>query len=414
MSAAALAVAVAAALVAACFAAADGALLGLGEVAEGAPPAVRELHAGRERAHRVLSFARVCVLLAAGAATSIAFGVRDQPSWRGILMGAVAAAAVAALVEGGARAAGDAGGVRTLGRLAPLVRATQTLLAPVTALGSAIDNVLFRTLPPPAPDEEEREAAAEQFREVVAAEADVSRDEQEVLRGVFSLHETPVRDVMVPRVDVVAVDRETHWSEVVDRVRSSEHARFPVYSESVDEVVGILYAKDLLPAVIAGEEPAAGWPALVRPPTFIPTTKSIGIQLRDFQSSRTHIAIVVDEYGGTAGLVTIEDILEEIVGEIRDEYDVEEPEVESEAGRRYWVSARLTLDELSELLGHPFESEDVSTVGGLVYAQLGRVPRAGEQLTMQGFRVVVERVRRRRIERVYFERAESPAEEEAE
>jgi CBS domain containing-hemolysin-like protein len=158
--------------------------------------------------------------------------------------------------------------------------------------------------------------------------------------------------------------------------------------------------------VIAGEPPADGWPSLVRPALFVPPTKRIDAQLRDFRASGTHIAIVVDEYGGTAGLVTIEDVLEEIVGEIRDEYDDDERPIETEGPNRFWVSGRVTLDELSEATGHPFEHEDVSTVGGLVYELLGRVPRAGEQLLVDGFRVIVERVVRRKILRVYLERLE--------
>jgi CBS domain containing-hemolysin-like protein len=265
--------------------------------------------------------------------------------------------------------------------------------------------MLRRLLPAPPRREDDREAAAEQFRQVVAAEADVSKDEGALLQGVFSLGDTAVRDIMIPRVDIVGIASDTPWSEVVDRVRSSEHARFPVYEETLDDVVGILYAKDLLAPVIADEPPAGGWLALVRPAVFIPATNTIDTQLRDFKASRTHIAIVIDEYGGTAGLVTIEDVLEEIVGDIRDEYDVEEPEIEEgHEGGRYWVSGRLTLSELSEELGHDFERDDVTTVGGLVYEELGRVPRAGEQLVIGPFRVVVERVRRRRIERVYFER----------
>jgi CBS domain containing-hemolysin-like protein len=213
---------------------------------------------------------------------------------------------------------------------------------------------------------------------------------------------------MGDRVDVVGIDRETPWSEVVDRVRSSEHSRLPVYDETLDEIVGILYAKDMLPAVIADVPPPGGWQTLVRPAVFIPATNTIDTQLRDFKASSTHIAIVVDEYGGTAGLVTIEDVLEEIVGEIRDEYDVEEPEIE--VGRepgRYWVAGRASLHELSDALGHDFEREDVTTVGGLVYEELGRVPRNGEQLVVDGFRVVVERVVKRKVERVYFERVEA-------
>ncbi len=209
---------------------------------------------------------------------------------------------------------------------------------------------------------------------------------------------------MVPRVDMIGIDLEMPWSEVVDRVRSSEHARLPVYRDTLDHVVGILYAKDLLPAVIGGTAPSGGWHPLVRPASFIPPSRAINDQLRDFQASRTQMAIVIDEFGGTAGLVTIEDILEEIVGDIRDEHDIEEEDVEHEQGQRFWVAGRVTLDDLSAIVGREFNLEGVTTVGGLIYTLLGRVPRAGEQIEYGGFRIVVERLRRRRVERVYFER----------
>jgi CBS domain containing-hemolysin-like protein len=274
----------------------------------------------------------------------------------------------------------------------------------VVSLAARLDDALRRALPPPPDGEASREETAEQFREIVAAEAEVTEPERALLAGVFTLGDTQVSAVMVPRIDVIGVERDTPWSEVVDRVRSSGHSRLPVYEETIDEIVGVLYAKDLLPAVIAGEEPPAGWASLVRPATYIPTTKRVDDQLRDFRHSGAHLAVVADEYGGTAGIVTIEDILEEIVGEIRDERDEEEAPVVSEADRRFWVSARVTLDELSEVLGAPIEHEDVTTAGGLVYELLGRVPRAGESLTIPGFRVVVERVVRRKVQRLYFER----------
>jgi putative hemolysin len=220
---------------------------------------------------------------------------------------------------------------------------------------------------------------------------------------VFNLSETEVHDVMVPRIDILGVDFDDPWSEVLDRVRSSGHARLPVYRETLDEIVGILYAKDLLPAVIEDEPPQEGWHKLIRPALFIPPTKPVDDQLREFRASGTHIAIVVDEYGGTAGLVTIEDVLEELVGEIQDEYDEELPLFEKEDGTKWWVSARLSLDELSEMIGHDFHREGVNTVGGLIYDLLGRVPRSGEELVIDNFRVVVERVVKRRIQRVYFE-----------
>jgi CBS domain containing-hemolysin-like protein len=151
--------------------------------------------------------------------------------------------------------------------------------------------------------------------------------------------------------------------------------------------------------------PPARWQDLIRPASFVPETKTLAAQLRDFQRGRGELAIVVDEYGGTSGLVTMEDVLEEVVGEIHDEYDVDKaPAVEREGEGRFWVDGRLTLDDLSSLLGTHLERDDVSTVGGLIYSELGRVPRSGEELTIAGFRVVVEQVERRRVQRVHFER----------
>jgi putative hemolysin len=323
------------------------------------------------------------------------------------VLGMLAAALVIVMiVEGIFRSLGFTTAPRFAVAFAPLVRVLEVILSPVLRAGVALDLLFEKFLPPPSIEEraEQREEAAEQFRQVVAAEADVSRDQEALLHGVFSLTDTIVREIMVPRVDIVGIDLTTRWSEVVDRVRSSEHARLPVFDETLDNITGILYAKDLLPFVIDDDEPMLGWQTLVRPASFIPISKPIDAQLRDFKASRTHIAIVSDEYGGTAGLVTIEDVLEEIVGEIHDEYDDEEPEVEQEEGRRFWVAGRLSIDELSELLGQDFSQEDVTTVGGLVYESFGRVPRAGEAVTVGGYKLVVERVRRRRIERVYFER----------
>ena len=405
MSAPALAVAAGAVVLAALAAAADGALLGGDPDPEPAPPVVGVLRR-RELAHRALALTRVLAHLAAGAALARGFDLTRADGVRGVLVMLVAALVTVMLVEGIARSLGFATAPRFAVQLAPLVRVLEIVLGPVLRAGIALDALFERFLPPPTVAEraEQREEAAEQFRQVVTAEADVSRDEQALLHGVFSLADTAVRDIMVPRVDIVGIDLATRWSEVVDRVRSSEHARFPVFDDTLDNITGILYAKDLLPFVIDDDEPMLGWQTLVRPASFIPISKPIDIQLRDFKASRTHIAIVSDEYGGTAGLVTIEDILEEIVGEIHDEYDDEEPEVEQEEGRRFWVTGLLTIDELSELLGQDFSQHDVTTVGGLVYEAFGRVPRAGESVTVGAYRLVVERVRRRRIERVYFER----------
>jgi putative hemolysin len=405
VSAPAFVVAAGAVMLAAFAAAADGALLGGDPDPEPAPPVVGDLRQ-RELAHRALALTRVLAHLAAGAALARGFELTKADGVRGVLAMLAAALVTVMFVEGFARSLGFATAPRYAIQLAPLVRLLEIVLDPVLRAGIALDTLFERFLPPPtvAQRAEQLEEAAEQFRQVVAAEADVSRDEQALLHGVFSLADTSVRDIMVPRVDIVGIDLTTPWSEVVDRARSSEHARFPVFEDTLDNITGILYAKDLLPFVIDDDEPMLGWQTLVRPASFIPISKPIDAQLRDFKASRTHIAIVSDEYGGTAGLVTIEDILEEIVGEIHDEYDDEEPEVEQEEGKRFWVSGRLTLDELSELLGQDFSQHDVATVGGLVYEAFGRVPRPGEAVSIGAYKLVVERVRRRRIERVYFER----------
>jgi putative hemolysin len=395
--------------VAALLAAADGALLATGHAAP------RSLMGDPERAHRALALGRVLAHLLTG--TAIALAVARLGLRAGLALGLAALLVLinVILVEGAARLAGFARGMRALQTLAPIVSAADLLLLPVSAFGRVVEQGLGRAMPPADETAHQREAGAERFREVIAAEADVSEAEEDILYGVFSLGDTEVREIMVPRVDVVGIDKTTPWSELLDRVSSSEHARFPVYEETLDNITGIIYAKDLLPSVVNEREPD-DWSTLVRPASFIPATKPIDQQLRDFKVQRTHIAIVSDEFGGTAGIVTIEDVLEEIVGDIRDEYDVEEPDIVQEGSDRFWIAGRVTLADLSEILNFDFQRDDLTTVGGLVFDSFGRVPRPGESATLAGYRIVVERVRRRRIERVYLERVASglTGDEEAE
>lgn len=399
-------VAVLALALAAASALADGALLTAGRDEQTREGSTLPHGDDRERTHRALSIARLVSQVTSGAAFALAteLWARRAP----VAIGIALAGIVVILVLGEIlpREVGDRIGAPVLARFALVLGPIELIMRPLVATGAAIDGILARLLPPP-PLREERERPAAPLRDAVAHGPQSPREQRAILRRVFALGEIEVQEVMIPRVDIVGVERSTPWSEVVERVRSSQHARLPVYDDTLDHVVGILYAKDLLAAVIADEEPAAGWASLVRPATFIPESKAIDSQLRDFKSTRTHIAIVVDEYGGTAGLLTIEDILEEIVGDIRDENDWEEPPIVAEANTRFWVSGRVTLDELSEALGEHFEDKDITTVGGLIFQRLGRVPRAGEALTLNGFRVVVERVVRRRIDRLYFERVET-------
>ena len=384
----------------------DGALLTAGRDSQSREGSTLPRGHARELTHRALSITRLFAQITAGAALAIAadIGVRSAPV--SIAIAVLGIVLILVLGEILPREIGDRTGAPVLTGLALFTSGLEIIMQPLVVTGAAIDGVLARLLPPPTLSEE-REGSAPPLRDVVAHGPQTPRDQRAILRRVFSLGDTEVQEVMVPRVDIIGVERSTPWSEVVDRVRSSQHARLPVYDDTLDQVVGILYAKDLLAAVIADEEPRAGWASLVRTASFIPESKAIDSQLREFKSTRTHIAIVVDEYGGTAGLLTIEDILEEIVGDIRDENDWEEPPIVSESNMRFWVSGRVTLDELSEALGEHFEDKDITTAGGLIFQRLGRVPRAGEALTMRGFRVVVERVIRRRIDRLYFERLET-------
>jgi CBS domain containing-hemolysin-like protein len=404
MSLVAVVFALSAALVAALCAFADGALLGLEDDEPPSDPRAAALLARREMAHRALAFGRILAQLLAGAAASASLLLSGWvPAALLAPVVVVAGIALVVLSEVGARAAGDALGARGLRPLMPLVEFVEMLLRPVVAFGRWADALLHRLLPPPPLDDADREDAVERFREVVAAESEIEGEGEVLLHGVFSLKDTHVHEIMVPRVDIVGVELETSWSEVVDRVRSARHARLVVFDGTLDEVVGILYAKDLLPALLADEEPAGSWRAIIRPALFIPESKSVEAQLREFRTARRHLAIVVDEFGGTAGLVTLEDVLELIIGDIQDEGDAERPEVEREHGDRYWVAAGVTLDDLSELTGQDFRRGDITTVGGLVMELLGRVPRAGESLVVGAYRLVVERVVRRRVERVYLE-----------
>jgi CBS domain containing-hemolysin-like protein len=234
--------------------------------------------------------------------------------------------------------------------------------------------------------------------------------EREMIHSVFELGDTIVREVMVPRTDMVFVERGKTASQALSLALRSGFSRIPVIGENLDDVVGIAYLKDIVTRSHERDEDEAAEKvsAIMRPATFVPDSKPIDELLKEMQARRIHLAIVIDEYGGTAGLVTIEDILEEIVGEITDEYDQEQPPVEwIDRGERARVTARLPAEELAELFGVHIDAEDTETVGGLLARQLGRVPIAGAVATTAGLRLTAESLagRRNRIGTVMVERA---------
>jgi CBS domain containing-hemolysin-like protein len=225
---------------------------------------------------------------------------------------------------------------------------------------------------------------------------DVREEEREMIEGIFDLGETTVREIMVPLVDVVAVPEEATVAEAVIRIQDSGHSRLPVYRERIDHVVGAVMALDILHRG-AGEPTIKG---LIRPAYYVPETKRIDELLRELQRQRIQLAVVVDEYGGSQGIVTVEDILEEIVGEIQDEYDVTPPGVTPLPDGSYLVAARLGLDELNEALDWRLPKRECETVGGLILTALGRIPRPGEQVGVEGYELSVVDADERRILRV--------------
>jgi len=224
--------------------------------------------------------------------------------------------------------------------------------------------------------------------------------EQRMITSIFAISEKPVHEVMVPRTDIVAIDVDTPAEEILRDITKVGHSRIPVFEGSPDNIIGILYVKDLFRRLARGEKDVHIRPYL-RPAQFVPESKKIDQLLRDMQKEKVHIAIVVDEYGGTSGLVTIEDLVEEIVGEIRDEYDVEQEMVLPVSENEALMDARVPFEEVREAFALDLpSSENYDTLGGFIVAQLGRFPRAGETVEAGGARFVVETVEGRRIRRV--------------
>jgi putative hemolysin len=236
--------------------------------------------------------------------------------------------------------------------------------------------------------------------------------EREMISSIFEMGDKQVREVMIPRTDLVAIDITTPASEVLEQITRVGHSRLPVYEGSADDIVGILYVKDLFRRLAKGDR-EIDLKRLLRPAHFVPETKKVDALLREMQRDKVHLAIVVDEYGGTAGLVTIEDLVEEIVGEIRDEYDVEQEMVLPVSENEAVMDARVPFEDVRETFDLDVEpSEDYDTLGGFITNRLGRVPRAGESIEVAGVRFTVETVDGKRIRRVRVTRlvrSEEPA-----
>ncbi len=237
------------------------------------------------------------------------------------------------------------------------------------------------------------------------------QDEREMIHSIFEFGRTHVREIMVPRIDMVCIERSASLSDLVNLIKEKGHTRIPIYEGTIDNIIGIIHAKDLLPYLVR-ENSDVDLAKLARPALFVPESKLIDELLREFQRERTHMAIVVDEYGGTAGLVTLEDVIEEIVGEIQDEYDREAPLYQKIDENTYVMDAKIDLDEVNEILGADLPTdEDFESLGGFIFDLTGYVPREGEKIVYGDFEFIVEKVQRNRILRVRVHRKQ-PAETE--
>ena len=220
-----------------------------------------------------------------------------------------------------------------------------------------------------------------------------------MLEGVLEVADLQVRDIMVPRAQMVSVRRDDPPARILPTVVESGHSRFPVMDEDRDDIVGILLAKDLLRMYASGSKERFDIREYMRPAVFVPESKRLNVLLKEFRRNRNHMALVVDEYGGVSGLVTIEDVIEQIVGEIDDEFDVEDDQnIRKEGEREFTVRGVTRIDEFNEYFGVTLDDEEFDTVAGLVMKQLGRLPRRGEAVTIEGFEFRVMRADRRRIE----------------
>ena len=296
-------------------------------------------------------------------------------------------------------------------------RMLEVLLPPFDILARAVrplTNSLTRLILEPRRESNGNTPAPDQaIGEVLQAQSQndgeqglIEEEGRKLLQSIVDFGDTLVREVMTPRPDMVAISGDATLAEVRELFQEQEYSRIPVYGENLDNILGLLYVKDLirLEGANLGAHVQTDLPQLLRPATFVPETKRVADLLKEFQRKQTQIAIVVDEYGGTAGLATIEDLLEEIVGEIRDEYDVETEPIMEEADGAFVFSGKVNFDEVRERLDIEVEPEGFETVGGYVLTRVGRVPAVGEKFELDGMDVEVLEAERRRIHRVRFRR----------
>lgn len=304
----------------------------------------------------------------------------------------------AAIPSAWARYAGE----RFLARGFPVLESLRRILSPLLWVFRGVDEIVRRLSGAPRPGSEQHDQVEREILDALShggSEDEIAEREKAIIRSAIQLDEISVGEIMTPRTDIQGIEAGSDYETVRQAVIDAGHSRMPVYEETLDHIAGFLYAKDLLSARGPDDFDLV---RMMRPATFIPETKDLATCLREFQQRRVHVAVVVDEYGGTAGLVTIEDILEELVGEIADEHDEPEPQpIHRIDARTAEVDARVRVEEVNEALDIALPADEAyDTVGGFVLSRLGRIPLPGESVTHQNVRVEVVEARPRAVRRL--------------
>ncbi|GAA1444001.1 hemolysin family protein [Leifsonia poae] len=354
-----------------------------------------------------INFIRITAETTAAVLVTLAFEMIFEQWWISLILSALIMTGVSFVLVGASpRSVGRANSTLLLRLTAPLIRFVRVLLGPIAdglvALGNRVTPSRARSAPV---------ASEEQLLSIVdeATEFDVlEEDDRELIHSIFEFNDTVVREVMIPRTDMITIDRGAGLGTAMGLFLSKGVSRMPVIDGDPDDVVGVLYLRDV--AKLSFESPLGADQVtmgdLARPALFVPESKKADQLLRQMQLESNHLAMVVDEYGGIAGLVTLEDLIEELVGDISDEYDHEVELVQQVGPGRYRVGTRLPIDELGELFGLEIEDDDVDSVGGLVSKALGRLPEVGSTATAYGLRFTVDRTegRRKHVSTVLVER----------
>jgi putative hemolysin len=355
----------------------------------------------REGLRQALSFAR---LLAIVTSAALVVGILTREwgrDWLSIVVVVLGGLVVVSLLEAAPRALvarnPEAWGLR----LAPVMGTFKMLFGGVARLLYLPVRAVSRS------DRDSEEEELMRLMELEDSEGTMEEDEREMIRGVFGLDETSVREIMTPRPDIAAVDTESTPDDVVRLIIKRGFSRIPLYEKNADTIVGIIYAKDLF-RYLADSKLPKDLLSIARPAFFVPDSKRVDDLLTEMRKRRVHMAIVVDEYGGTAGLVSIEDLLEEIVGEIEDEYDIGEEQIVRVSETEALVDGRVSIDDINELFHASVDAADFDTVGGCVFHELGRMPAVGDEVETDGLKLRVLSVDGHRVKRLRVTAVEKP------